>query len=220
MDFENQSSTAAEDFRTIMASSIDGFTLVNHSGHILDVNDSYCQMIGYTRHELLNRHVSVVDAIDTAEDVAKRSEEILLRGSLRFETKHLHKDGSVIDVEVSANYTPVHGGSFFSLVRDISQQKQIEKALRESEQKYRLMFECAGDSISVMDLHGTLLTVNPLACTMLGYTYAELTALSADKIDSRPDVMAANIGTLLENGYYSGETEFVRKDGSIVPISL
>jgi PAS domain S-box-containing protein len=346
MTSENQSPIESDIFRTMIASSADGFTLVNASGCILDANDSYCQLVGHSRKELLGMHIYEIDAIETAEDVAIRSEEIFQKGSLRFETRHLRKDGSAIDVEVTATYAPLHGGSFFSIIRDISPQKQIEKnlqksekryrsivesqtefvvrylaggilqyvnpalarftgidaeallgksfypfiheadrdacikliesisseypkvktearivlpdgnicwthwtqigifdkrgrlieyqsvgkditeqkaaedALRESEQKYRLIFECADDSISVMDMQGTLLTVNPLACKMLGYTSDELLALSADKIDSRPDEMVANIGKLLENGYYFGETAFVRNDGSTVPVSV
>ena len=346
IDSGNQCAIAADILRTMIVSSVDGVTLINSSGYILDVNDSYCLLVGYTREELLKMHMSEIDVIDNADDVARRSEEIMLKGFLRFEAQHLRKNGSPIDVEVSATYTPLHDASFFSIIRDISQQKRTKKqlqesedryksilesqaefvdrslpggiltyvnpafarftgieaeallgksfypfihendreeaiskiesinrenptveiewriallngdihwthwshtgiydeqgtlieyqslgkditeqrvaenALRESELKYRLLFECAGDSISVMDLQGKLLTVNPIACKMLGYTNDELLALSADKIDTRPAEMAANIGKLLDQGYYSGEIELVRKDGSTVTVSV
>ncbi|MEI6208520.1 MAG: PAS domain S-box protein [Desulfuromonadales bacterium] len=88
MNSENRKHIESDDFRTLIASSVDGVTLVDAvSGYILDVNDSYCRMLGYTRDELLNMHMSDVDVFDSAEAVIKRSEEIILRRSLRFETK-------------------------------------------------------------------------------------------------------------------------------------
>ena len=346
MASENQNPAFSDILCSMMSSSVDCFNLVNSDGFIVDVNDSYCQLLGYTREELIGKHVCEVEAIETAENVAKHIEQIIQEGSLRFETRHLRKDSSPVDVEVTANYSRLHNGLFYSIVRDISSKKQTEEklrqskaryrsivesqpefvdrylpggiltyvnpalakftgikaedllgksfypfiheadrddcvkliesisrefptvemeeriirpdgtvrwtywsqtgvfdeqgtlieyqalgkditeqklaeiALRESELKYRLLFECAGDSISVMDMQGRLLAVNPLACKMLGYTYDELMALSADKIDARPDEMAANIGKLLANGYYSGETAFIHKNGSLIPISV
>jgi PAS domain S-box-containing protein len=220
MAVEHQNPLSLDDYRNIIASTVDGFALVNVGGYIIDVNNSYCQMIGYTREELLKMHISSVDAVDGIEEVARRTKEIIQRGSLRFETKHHHKNGSTIDVEVTANYTSIHGGLFFSSVRCIFQQKRAEESLKHSEQKYRLVFEMAGDNISVMTLQGKLLTVNPNACQMLGYTYDELIALSAEAIDAKPELMSENINKLLIYGHYTGETELVSKDGTTVPVTV
>ncbi|MBJ6725193.1 PAS domain S-box protein [Geomesophilobacter sediminis] len=113
-----------QDFRTIIASAIDAFIVVSPSGHVLEANDSYCQMTGYRRDEVVNRHLSEIDPIDDAETVARRAEEIIRAGGLRFEAQHRHKNGSAIDVEVSANYSSIHGGCFVSFIRDISDQRR------------------------------------------------------------------------------------------------
>ncbi len=123
MDINRRSAITPEDFHSIISISIDGFLLVAMDGTILETNDSYCQLVGYSRDELLKLQIPAIDAVDNKDDVARRFELIIQNGSLRFETKHLHKDGTVIDVEVSANYSPAHGGSIFSFVRDISTQK-------------------------------------------------------------------------------------------------
>ncbi|MEI6306559.1 MAG: PAS domain S-box protein, partial [Deltaproteobacteria bacterium] len=118
-----------DEFRSIIATAVDGFLMVDLTGHILDANDSYCKLMGYSREELLNTHLSEIDPIDNLEDVAKRSEEIIRAGSLRFESKHLHKSGAAIDVEVSSNYSAAHGGSFFSFIRDITSQKRTREVV-------------------------------------------------------------------------------------------
>ncbi|MFZ4857285.1 MAG: PAS domain S-box protein [Desulfuromonadaceae bacterium] len=129
MDTERRSSITPDDFHSIISTSIDGFLLVDLNGSFMETNDSYCQMVGYTRNELLNLHVSSIDAIDTSDDVARRFETIIKKGSLRFETRHRHKDGTIIAVEVSANYSPGHGGSIFSFIRDVSEQKHTREIM-------------------------------------------------------------------------------------------
>jgi PAS domain S-box-containing protein len=175
MDSDNQNRIAPEIYRTIIASSVDGFTLINAGGYILDVNDSFCQMMGYTRNELINSHMSALDAIDSADDVAERSEKIIRRGSLRFETKHIHKNGSVIDVEVSASYTASHGGSFFSFVRDITQQKRIEHALRKSEEKFSKAFKASPAAMAIVSLeNGRYIEVNDNFLQVSGFQKDEV----------------------------------------------
>ncbi|HIJ80144.1 MAG TPA: PAS domain S-box protein [Desulfuromonadales bacterium] len=129
MDTDLRRSITPDDFYSIISSSIDGFLLVDLSGNILETNDSYCQMVGYSRDELLKLQIPAIDAIDNEEDVARRIELIIQNGSLRFETKLLHKDGTVIDVEVSTNYDSSHGGLIYSFIRDISTQKHLNEIM-------------------------------------------------------------------------------------------
>jgi putative methionine-R-sulfoxide reductase with GAF domain len=86
-------------------------------------------MMGYSREELVNMHISEVDAIESHEDVSKRAEEIVQRGALRFETRHRHKNGSIINIEVCSNYSPAHGGIFFSTFRDITEHKHAREII-------------------------------------------------------------------------------------------
>lgn len=148
MNTERHRSVTPDDFHSIIATSIDGFLFVDLSGNILETNESYCQTVGYSREELLNLDISFIDAIDSKDDVAARFALIIQQGSLRFETRHRHKNGNVIDIEVSANYSPAHGGSIFSFIRDISDKKQaaesrrkVELALEESEWKFQALFD-------------------------------------------------------------------------------
>lgn len=129
MNIESNRSITADDFRTIIATSMDGFLLVDMTGNILEANESYCQMLGYSREELIGTHITLVDVIDSREDVARRIEKLRQSGALRFETRHRHKDGSSIDLEVSANYSTSCGGVSFSFFRDITRQKYTHEVM-------------------------------------------------------------------------------------------
>lgn len=129
MDADHSIHIESDEFRTMITTSLDGFLIVTVSGRVLDANDSYCRMVGYSREELINMHISEVDAIESPEDDSKRVEEIVQRGVLRFETKHRHKNGSIIAFEVCSNYSSLHGGMFFSFFRDITEQKRTRDIL-------------------------------------------------------------------------------------------
>jgi PAS domain S-box-containing protein len=220
MDTGNQSPISADDFHTIMASSVDGFSLVDANGNIIDANDSYCRMMGYSRKELLKMHFSQIDAFHRAEDVANHFGKIKEKGSLRFETKHLRKDGSVIDVEVTATHSPLRGGSFFSIVREITRQKQIEKALRQSEEKYRNLYHYAEIGIFQSTFDDRFIDVNPALARMMGYDSPEEVVNSVTSISEqvyaapkKRDAVASE--ALKTGGIICIENLYRRKDGTL-----
>ncbi len=90
-----------EKIKTILRTAMDGFYTVDTEGRILEANDSYCSMIGYSREELLKMSVKDVEAVETEEVIKKRIQRIIENGSDRFETMHRRKDGSVLTIEAS-----------------------------------------------------------------------------------------------------------------------
>jgi PAS domain S-box-containing protein len=128
-----------EQYRAIIQASMDGFLVANIQGQILDCNDAICRTLGYTREEMLQLTIPELDHGKSPEQVAEHIRQIIERGQDRFETRDLHKNGQLIDIEVSAYYRPdSSGGKLFSFVRDITQRKQAEIALRESEENLEL----------------------------------------------------------------------------------
>ncbi len=81
----------------------------------------------------------------------------------RFETKHRCKNGVIIDIEFSANYTDIDGGRFFVFLRDITRSKQAEAEIKRSEQKLRTIFEAVPCTILIMDDQLTVMSVNGAA---------------------------------------------------------
>jgi PAS domain S-box-containing protein len=129
MDSVPPGNVSLDELRTIFASSMDGFLMIDMAGNIREANESYAQLSGYSREELLTMRVSSLDVYDGPLDVEQRNAEIMAQGTLRFETKTLHKGGAAIDVEVSATYSPLNGGSIFSFIRDVSLRKRTQELL-------------------------------------------------------------------------------------------
>ena len=120
-----------ERYRNIIQTSMDCFWHVDPEGRILNVNDAYCQLSGYTREELLNMHISDVEAKETSGETAQHIHTILTKGYDRFDTQHRHKDGQLLDIEVSVVYQhDTEGGHLFAFLHDITGRKQTEEKIR------------------------------------------------------------------------------------------
>ncbi len=114
--------------REIVQTSLDGFfVLATGSARLTEVNDAFCRMVGYSREELLTMSVPDLKANESPAATAARIKKIVATGYDRFETRYRHKEGRVVDVEVSASYSELDGGIIFVFVRDITGRKQAEK---------------------------------------------------------------------------------------------
>ena len=123
--------------KSILETAIDGYWLVDTDGRLIEVNDSYCRMSGYSESELLSMSIADLDAIESAQDINARMQKTFEKGSARFETQHHNKDGTVFTVEISVQFRNEDGGQYVCFLRDITRQKLAEEALIKSEQKWR-----------------------------------------------------------------------------------
>ena len=119
----------------------DGIHVLDMQGNVVEANDSFCRILGYTPEEMASLNVADWAAQWSAKELRKIIKEITDR-NVRFETVHRRKNGSLIDVEISSSGMEIEGQHFlFAASRDITERKQAEKLLRESEQRYRTLFE-------------------------------------------------------------------------------
>jgi PAS domain S-box-containing protein len=115
--------------RAILRTTVDGFWEVDMEGNILQVNDAYCRMSGYTEEELLKLDISAIDTTHNLVDISERRLRIIANGAEIFETQHRRKDSSIFHVEMSVTYIQTGGGKFVSFCRDISERKLAEETL-------------------------------------------------------------------------------------------
>lgn len=124
-------------YRSILQSAIDGFAVLDMQGRLLDVNAAYARMLGYSETELRQLTVADLEAIETAEELRAHIARIHTTGADRFETQQRRKDGSLIDLEVSVHYRDIEQPELICFVRDITQRKQAEQALRQAREVLR-----------------------------------------------------------------------------------
>lgn len=115
-----------ERHHTILQTAMDGFWTADMQGRLLEVNNAYCLMSGYSHRELRSMHIADLEAVQTAADIDSGIQEVMREGGRRFETRHRRKDGSLFDVEVSVQYLPAEGGQCVAFLRDISDRKHAE----------------------------------------------------------------------------------------------
>ncbi len=113
-------------------------------------------------------------------------------------------------------------GIFVLLRRTDARVRAQQAALRESERKHRLLFESVGDAIFIHDAQGRMLEVNPMACEQLGFTYAELMAMTFHQVEvpAQATEPPERVAKLMEAGHLTYETEHRRKDHSIIPVEV
>ena len=171
--------------KVIINTTRDGFWLADMKGNLLEANQAYADMSGYSLEELTNMHISQLDALNDRDDVKARIENIAVQGDTIFETQHRRKDGRLFDVEVSVNYM-AEQQQFVSFFRDITERKLDEFKFRESEKKWRLLFENMTNGFALHEVicnepgkvvDYRFLEINP--------AYEQLTTLKADNIIGR-----------------------------------
>ncbi|MGA3088838.1 MAG: PAS domain S-box protein [Terriglobales bacterium] len=158
--------------QTVLERALDGFYFVDTRGRLVEVNDAYCLMSGYAREELLTMRIADLEIAENEQDVAAHMQRIMRQGMDRFESCHRRKDGQIINIETSVKFHDFDGGRFFCFLRDITERKRAERALRESEERFRLVVEGAPVGIMVQS-DGIYRYLNPAALAMFGAETAD-----------------------------------------------
>ena len=148
-------------FKTIFEHANDAIHIANAQDEILDVNSRACSMLGYSRDELLRMRIADLQAPEHRASGPIAQTEMAKYGNSLFEGLDLHRDGRRIPVEISVSQIDSpQGVLYISIVRDITERKQAEAALRESEINLNTLIENTDGSIWAVDSHYRLIIGN------------------------------------------------------------
>jgi diguanylate cyclase (GGDEF)-like protein/PAS domain S-box-containing protein len=162
-------------FRLLVQHIPDIFSVIDTNGNIIDVNRHACEKLGYTRDELLGLNVQDIEQNFTAAKHAEQWKRIVPGVPILVEGVQIRKDGTTFPAEIRIGMFESVGKKFFlTLTRDITERKQAEEALRESEKRYRQIVDNADDIIYGVDNRGHFAFINPVAARITGYSEHEL----------------------------------------------
>ncbi|HVP10978.1 MAG TPA: PAS domain S-box protein [Phycisphaerae bacterium] len=163
-------------FRAALDTSADLIFLVDRTTmRFVDVNDTTCKVLGYSRHELLAMGPHDIDPIAPRDPTAATIAALIDSGHETVETFYRRKDGSTFPVEIRLRAQETADGPLLiATARDMTQRKRDERALRESEELFRSITTRALDAIIMMDHEGRLSYWNESAERIFGYSWDEV----------------------------------------------
>ncbi len=169
---EQQLRESEEKYRSIVEKNLAGIYQTTIKGRILACNTSFARMLGYTPDLLIGQDAGTLYFIKTCRN--KFISSLKEAGELiNLETKLKHKDGSPVFVIENCFLQINHltgEETIEGVMIDVTERKKAEKAIIESEERYRSLVEQASDGIFVANLNGNIIEVNSALCTMFGYT--------------------------------------------------
>jgi PAS domain S-box-containing protein len=219
-------------FREVLENSLDASYKRNIQTNAYDyLSAAFEQISGYSLDEMrpmsISAFLSLIHSDDLAEIESVFADSMKNKSGQPYQVEYRfrNKDGQYRWFQ--DRFTVMHDDrdhpeALIGSVRDITEQKKAEVALRESEEKYRLLFDHAGDAIFIHDQQGRMLAVNPITCDRLGYSHAELMSMVISQVDSPEEALQVptRLSQLIEHGHFAFETVHMRKDGSLIPTEV
>ena len=166
-------------YRNLFENAQDGIALADaETGQLIDCNQALCRMVERDKAELVGQPQSILHPLDDRLKGMSASfrEHRTIDPNHALEDRLITRNSRLIPVEIRAANIQLNGNDYLlGIFRDITERKQMENAIRESEEKYRTLIENANEAVIVAQ-EGRLKYVNPRAMQLTGYSYEELTS--------------------------------------------
>jgi PAS domain S-box-containing protein len=214
---------ALQDYATIAEAAQAMIAVVDRNYRYLRTNGTFLKYHGLGREKVVGRSAKEALGEEVFErDIRKNLEACFQGEAVIYEMRHTYPGLGERDLLVS--YVPIIGPTGVeraaSVIHDITEFKRAEKALKESEARFRAIFENAGIGIALVDMRGHPVESNPALQKMLGYSKAELASMPFTEY-THPDNAQANWDLFTEmvegkRDHYQLEKRFCRKDGEVI----
>lgn len=223
---KEQLRSAREFYKLLFEKSpIPGWVYDQESLMFLDVNQAAIEKYGYTREEFLRMSIKEIRPPDEVNRLLKEIEKALPNEKIDRVWQHRKKDGTMITVEVSVHpITFNQREAVIVTAQDITVRREMELALRESEEHYRTLYEKANDAFYALDIDCNFTSLNEFGEKYLGFSRAEILGMPAQTIVPEQDwplvqkaLQQIFSGEVTSSVY---EMRLLSKDGKILPTEV
>ncbi len=214
--------------RSVVYSAIDGIVTIDEQGLIRSFNPAAESLFGYAAEEVLGRNVSMLMPSPWRDEHDNYIRRCLQTNTRRIigigrEVIALRKDGATFPAELAVSEMVLQDRRIFTgIVRDITQRKQAEEAVREVNETLRAVIETSPLAICVTDLEGKVRSWNPAAARIFGWTEAEVVGERLPIVpDGEWEGFLAATGAVARGQTYAGvERRRLTKSGAFIDISI
>jgi PAS domain S-box-containing protein len=219
--YENEVNRLAliKHFDYILKYANDIILLVDKDLCIVEANDRALEFYQYTRDEFIGMNVDKIRSTETLSQIPGNVNIVEENESATFETVHRRKDNTTFPVEISSRVITIEGSKYYqSIARDITERKRVENILKESEERFRKIFEESPFSILMSDKDFSIIRANQSFCNFIGYSEEDLKSFTFRDF-THSDYIGNDEISLLElvSGkipVYHTEKRYIRNDGS------
>jgi hypothetical protein len=221
--YENEVNRLAliKHFDYILKYANDIILLVDKDLSIVEANDRALEFYQYTREEFIGMNVEKIRSPETLSQLPGNVNIVEENESATFEAVHRRKDNTTFSVEISSRVITIEGSKYYqSIARDITERKIVENTLKESEDRFRKIFEESPFSILMTDKDFSIIRANQSFCNFIGYREEDLKSFTFRNF-THADYISNDEISLLElvSGkipVYNTEKRYIRNDGSVI----
>jgi PAS domain S-box-containing protein len=211
-------------FKAMFEYAAMGIALIGLDRRPIAINDAFINMTGYSREE--STHLSGADLTYPPDArIGEKERQAVLENKLdvfQMEKRYVHKDGHVFWVRITTSVVREADGTakyMLTMTEDIDERKRRNEELRESEARFRSMFDNAAVGVAVMTLDRHITQINQAAARLTGYTAGEMAAINPSLLAVEEDrLIDRDLFVELVEGrrdQYTVEKRYIRKDGSV-----
>lgn len=216
-----------EVFRRVFEHALTGIAITDMQGKFEQCNPAYTALLGYTEQELRALRFSELVHPEDHEANMKQIRR-LVSGEISdfiIENRYLHKSGDTLWVRKYVSCLPGENGQperIMALVNDMTERKQADMALRESEARYRAVVETAVDGFWMLDGKGNIIATNDAYARRSGYSQEQLLKMHITDVEVNEDSAAVrrHMDHILRFGSHIFESRHRASDGSIWPVEV